>query len=78
MLTIPSLVTKDLGYCCLWSFFTLYRRTGVIATRLGVSRQAVQKYRKRYREGCYRCEQRDKCLLSKARSLGSSSEPSRQ
>jgi hypothetical protein len=73
---IPRLITAKTGlnYCCLWAFFTLFQRTGVIAERLGVSRQAVQRYRRRYREGCYRCEQRDKCLLRRLTDSGKRNE----
>lgn len=40
--TVEGMVTKDLGYCCLWFFFTRFRKTGTIAARLGVSPQAVR------------------------------------
>lgn len=40
--TIRSMVTQDLHYCCLWFFFSRFRRTGLIAARLGVSPQAVR------------------------------------
>lgn len=61
---LPSLICgkNGLNYCCLWAFFTLFRKTGEIASRLGCSRQAVQKYRKRYREGRMKCESCEGCL----------------
>ena len=41
-ITIISMITKDLHYCCAWFFFTRFRKTGMIAARLGVSPQAVR------------------------------------
>ena len=36
--TIKTLVTDGgLGYCCLWAFFKIFRKTPVIAARLGVA-----------------------------------------
>ena len=40
--TIFSMVTQDLHYCCLWFFFSRFRKTRVVADRLGVSPQAVR------------------------------------
>ena len=61
-LTIEIMVKEDLGYCCLWFFFTRFRRTEVIADRLGVTKRAV-KYRKQdLREGRLVCEQAPNCM----------------
>lgn len=60
--TIRSLVCGGLGYCCLWAFFKLHKRTAVIATRLGVSKRAVQQWKVRFREGCLTCEHKKDCL----------------
>lgn len=64
---IGRLITSKtgLGYCCLFAFFSLFRKTGEIAERLGVSRQAVQRYRRRYKEGCYHCEQHPSCMVKR-------------
>ena len=49
---------RDLHYCCEFRFFSLYRRTGIIAERLGVTTRAVRARRALYREGKLQC---DKC-----------------
>ena len=59
---IPDFITKDLGYCCLWAFFTRNKQTGMIAIRLGVSDRAIRLYKARFREGEFKCECGDKCL----------------
>lgn len=56
--TIRSMVTGDLGYCCLWFFFSRFRKTGLIAARLGVSRQAICVAR----NGCGGCQLRTNCM----------------
>ena len=56
--TIRRMVTEDLQYCCLWFFFTRFRRTRVIADRLGVSPQAVRKCRAE----CGECQGHAECL----------------
>lgn len=62
-ITIHSLVTKDLGYCCLYAFFRLYRQTGVIATRLGVTDRAIRKHKEAFRAGELRCGKCKTCML---------------
>lgn len=57
-LTIKSMILQDLGYCCLWFFFSRHKKTALIADRLGVSDRAV-----RYtRDGCGGCANETKCL----------------
>ena len=67
--TVKSLITKDLGYCCLWFFFKHYRNTALIAARLGVTQRAVQIAKAEAREGC--CEGRPGCLNAKITLEGS-------
>jgi hypothetical protein len=52
---IAHLVTKELHYCCEFRFFSLYRRTGLIAERLGVSPQAVRARRRLFLAGGMKC-----------------------
>jgi hypothetical protein len=57
--TIPlteHLITVGLGYCCLWAFFTLYKRTGLISIRLGVTPQTIRRYKARFRGGEFVCK----------------------
>lgn len=57
-ITIRLLVTQDLHYCCLWFFLTRFRRTSVVADRLGVSPQAVRQAR----ASCTGCEGKSNCM----------------
>lgn len=63
-LTIDHLVTsKDgLGYCCLWFFLTRFRRTRLVADRLGVSMEAVNAHRRKVKCGQLQCESRGSCM----------------
>jgi hypothetical protein len=56
--TVHSMVTQDLGYCCLWFFFSRFRKTGVIAARLGVSSQAIRQNK----ASCGGCKQAENCM----------------
>jgi hypothetical protein len=60
--TVKRLVTEGMGYCCLWAFFRLYKRTAQIALRLGVEDRTVRYHKSAFNAGCYRCEQNEKCL----------------
>ena len=57
-----SLITEGLGYCCLWGFFKLYRQTGLIALRLGVTPRTVRLYKARFRDGEFKCEGCANCM----------------
>lgn len=47
------MITKSLGYCCPRLFFHLYPNSVMVATRLGVSRRAVDIAKKKaLKEGC--------------------------
>lgn len=63
-ITIASLIQNDLGYCCLWAFFTRNTRTVMIALRLGVTTRAIRKHKELFREGVYKCEGNCNCLKS--------------
>jgi len=62
--SVPNLITgKDgLNYCCMYGFFSIYRRTAQIALRLGVTDRTVRVYKAKFKEGEYECEKRDCCL----------------
>jgi hypothetical protein len=57
-LSIRSMIVEDLGYCCPWFFFSRFRRTALIAARLGVTPQAVRACR----STCGGCEGKPECL----------------
>jgi hypothetical protein len=60
-LTIRLMIVEDLGYCCPYFFFSHFRRTPLIAARLGVTPRAV-----RYaRADCGTCEGKEGCLRKK-------------
>ena len=59
--TVERMVTEDLGYCCLWFFFSRFRQTGLIAARLGVSPQAIRQNK----ASCGGCKGREGCLDKK-------------
>ena len=65
-----QLITEGLGYCCEYAFFRLYKRTSLIATRLGISRQAVQYHRRKFKAGELHCEDCAKCQIKAIRRLG--------
>lgn len=65
--TLRELICEGLGYCCPYAFFKLYRRTAVIATRLGCSKRAVQEWKARFRACEISCENRENCLQSALR-----------
>lgn len=60
--TVEALVTQGLGYCCLWAFFRLFRRTAMIAERLGVSPRAVRYWKSLYNSGALRCQRCPRCM----------------
>ena len=59
---VKGLIEDDLGYCCEYAFFTLYKKTALIAARLGVSTRAIKKHKALVREGCEKCEAKQGCL----------------
>jgi hypothetical protein len=63
--TIHHLITSGLGYCCPWMFFHLFRKTGVIAARLGVTERAVRYAKKRVKEGEWVCEGHPTCMCKR-------------
>lgn len=61
----PDLVTsttQGLGYCCLWAFFRRYKRSTLVALRLGVDRSTVKRWRQRFRAGEFSCTKCPRCL----------------
>lgn len=65
--TFKSLVTgkHGLNYCCVWAFFKLHKRTGLIAARLGLTDRAVRYNKARFKSGEFACEKCEKCLKGK-------------
>ena len=65
-ITVKALITEQkpygLGYCCLWAFFRLHKRTGMIADRLGVCDRAIRYHKMAFKDGMLRCEHSARCL----------------
>lgn len=64
LVTAPT-AKGGLGYCCLYAFFRLFKRTGLIAARLGMDDRTVRYQKARFRSGEYQCEKLDCCLKGK-------------
>lgn len=62
--TLRQLITENLGYCCMFAFFTRNHRTCMIALRLGVTDRAVRKCKALFKAGEYSCEGCGNCLKS--------------
>ncbi len=60
--SIPRAITEDLGYCCMWFFFSRFGRTGLIATRLGVDPRSVRVYKSKVTNGECTCENKENCM----------------
>ena len=61
-LTIEKMIKEDMGYCCLFAFFSIHRDTQVIADRLGVTTRAVRYHKMMFKQGDYICQNQPKCL----------------
>ena len=68
--TIKNLVIDGLGYCCESAFFRCFKRTGLIATRLGVSERAVRYRKELFRAGKLECNHCKKCMDERLKKLG--------
>jgi hypothetical protein len=62
---IEELITENMGFCCLYAFFTKYRQTSQIAFRLGVSDRAIRSYKERFKAGEFECKKCENCLKGK-------------
>ena len=59
---VEAAIIETLGYCCLVSFFSLYRQTSQIALRLGVTSRTIRLYKARFRDGEFECSRLDCCM----------------
>lgn len=66
---IETLVTKGLGYCCPWAFFSIFRRTQVIADRLGVHPSNVRRAKAKVKCGEWKCERCGNCMKEQVRTV---------
>lgn len=60
--TIRILIVQDLHYCCLWKFFSLYKNSALVASRLGVTTRAVNYLKKELEKERPGCEGKPNCL----------------
>ena len=63
--SLNYLITRGLGYCCEYFFFSRFTDTELIAARLGVSERAVRKRKQLLREGKIQCLNCERCLKSR-------------
>lgn len=63
--TVESLICEGLGYCCEFAFFTCFKRTGLIAERLGVEPRTVRYHKMAFVDGKTKCEKKPTCLKGK-------------
>lgn len=67
-ISIPSMICKDLGYCCTYAFFAIHKDNALVAARLGVTSRAV-----RYRRAeTQQCTGSERCLSSRGKIPGES------
>lgn len=64
-LSVELLITEGLGYCCAWVFFMRYKRTALIAARLGVTTRAVRYAKARFNSGEIKCNNCANCMGKK-------------
>jgi hypothetical protein len=63
--TVGTLITDGLGYCCPWVFFRRFRSTAMIALRLGVSTGTVRTWKRAFKAGEFTCTCRENCMKEK-------------
>lgn len=66
---IETLIVEGLHYCCPWAFFKIFRKTAVIAARLGVSDRTVRRAKARVDSGERKCEGCARCMKQQVRSV---------
>lgn len=67
-LTFRRLVVEELHYCCPWAFLRRnWRRTQVIADRLGLATSTIRYAKADFKSGKLQCEGCSKCLKDKLR-----------
>lgn len=66
---ITTLIVDGLGYCCTWAFFSIFRKTAVIAARLGVSTRTVQRGKARVDDGLDKCRGCKNCMKEHVKSV---------
>jgi len=61
-LTVARMITEDLGYCCEYKFFSLYKDTPLVAARLGIDERTVRKHKAALAEGRLVCKNAGNCM----------------
>lgn len=62
---IRSMIVEDLGYCCPWVFFQVFRKTSLIADRLGVSSRSIRIVKARCDNNEETCTGVARCMKAK-------------
>ena len=63
--TLEYYITRNLGYCCEWFFFQLYKDSALIAAHLGVTRATVKRHKKWAKDEVVKCKSCVNCLKEK-------------
>lgn len=65
--SVEYLITDGLRYCCEYFFWSYFRTVSseLIAARLGVTEATVQRHRRWYAEGKYKCKHAECCIVQK-------------
>lgn len=59
-----------LGYCCPYAFFRVNRRTGAIATRLGLAERTIRVWKAKFKAKEIVCSEASNCMLTEIRKGG--------
>lgn len=62
---IRSMIVEDLGYCCPWLFFRGFRKSSLIAARLGVATRSIQVVKASCDNGYEECTNAPTCMKGK-------------
>ncbi len=60
--TFASIVTEDLGYCCVAAFFARNQNTARIAERTGIARRNIKGKKALWKQGQFVCKNTEGCL----------------
>ena len=59
----------------MFGFFSMFKRTALIALRLGVTDRTVRVYKAKFNEGAYECEKRDCCMKKAIKEIKLTGQP---
>ena len=60
--TVKKAIEEDLGYCCTWVFLTKFKRTSMIARRLGFDPRTIRLWKAKVKSGELACTNCSTCM----------------